>query len=471
MKNIILTLSLLLSINAVHGQKLDRSKPPKAGPAPKIALTDPKIIKLDNGITILVVEDHKLPKISASFRIDAGPITEGSKAGTLNLMGSMLAEGTSTLPKSKFDSAIDQMGANVYLSASTSSVSALSKYFENAFLLMADALRNPELSQSSFEKIRSQTIASLRTNAKNPKTISTRAVNAITYGNGHPMGEFITEQSLSQITIDDVKKAYHDNLTPSRSYLTFIGDITPSVAKKLAVQAFGNWTGKKLELPILKLVEQPKSTEIDLIDLPNATQSEITITNLVSLSMKDPDYFATLLANDILGGGPTGKLFQALREKRGFTYGAYSTVGAGRFQSTFSATAAVRNEKVDSAVVEFLNQIKNMRTEPVTEDILQAAKNLYSGTFALGLENPARTASFASTILINELPNDFYRTYLQKINSVTTEDIKRVSQKYFGHDNTRIIIVGKQEAFLPGLERLGYPIKKFDLYANPIKGL
>jgi zinc protease len=139
------------------------------------------------------------------------------------------------------------------------------------------------------------------------------------------------------------------------------------------------------------------------------------------------------------------------------------------FQAKFSANAAVRNEKVDSAVVEFLREINNIRTTKVTADELQNAKNLFNGSFALGLENPARTAGFASNILINNLPKDFYRTYLQKVNAVTTDDILRVTKKYYNHDNTRVVIVGKTDAFAVGLVKAGFKPRVFDNYANPVQ--
>ena len=468
MKKIFLFALATVFIQAASAQKLDRSVKPTPGPAPVIKLADPVIYKLANGITVLVVENHKLPKVTATYSIDAGPITEGEKAGVNELMGGMLNEGTTTKTKVQFDEAVDQMGANIGLSASGASVSSLTRYFDKAFALMADALRNPAFPAASFDKLKSQSITGLKSSERSAKAISQRVVNALAYGTKHPNGEFATEQSINSITLDDVKATYKKYITPSRGYLTFVGDIKPEAAKALATKAFGDWKGSPLTLPVLTKVNNPSKTEINVIDLPTAVQSEITVTNLVDLPMSNPDYHAVLLANQILGGGSDSKLFRNLREKHGFTYGAYSSTGAGRFQTMFQANAAVRNEKVDSAVVEFLKEIQNMRTVKVDKEELQNTKNLYNGNFALGLENPARTASFASNILINNLPKDFYRTYLQKINAVTPDDILRVSKKYFGHDDTRIVIVGKQEVFVPALTKLGFTVKAFDNYAAPV---
>jgi predicted Zn-dependent peptidase len=331
-----------LFAQSVMAQKLDRSQKPKPGPAPTITFADPAIYKLPNGITVLVVENHKLPKVTATYSIDAGPITEGAKAGVLSLMGGMLNEGTTKKTKAQFDEAVDLMGANVSVSSSGGSASSLTRYFNDAFMLMAEALRNPSFPQTSFDKLKSQTLTGIKSNERNAKAISGRVVNAISYGVNHPMGEFVSEQSVNSIILEDVKTAYSKYVTPSRGYLTFVGDITPAAAKALATKAFGDWKGATLTLPKLTPVNNPGQTEIALIDVPTAVQAEITVTNLVDLPLSSPDYHAVLLADQILGGGADAKLFTNLREKHGFTYGAYSSTGSGRFQSKFSASAAVR---------------------------------------------------------------------------------------------------------------------------------
>lgn len=467
MKKTFIFTIIALFVQTAVAQKLDRSQKPKPGPAPTITFADPVVFKLPNGITVLVVENHKLPKVSATFNIDAGPVTEGAKAGTNSLLSGLMNEGTTTKTKIQFDEAVDQLGANVSVSSGSGNASALTRYFDSAFFLMAEALRQPALPEAAFEKLKSQELTGLKSNERSAKAISGRVVNALTYGINHPLGEFETEKSINSITLSDIKEAYSKYVTPSRGYLTFVGDIKPEAAKSLAIKALGDWKGTSLSVVVLKEVNNPK-TEVDVIDLPNSVQSEITVTNLIDLPLSSPDYHAVLLANEILGGGADAKLFRNLREKHGFTYGAYSTTGSGRFQSAFRATAAVRNEKADSAVVEFLREIKVMRTEKVSSADLQNAKNLYNGSFALGLENPARMAGFASNILINNLPKDFYRTYLQKINAVTADDILRVSKKYFGYDDARIIIVGKQEQFVPGLKKAGFIVKSYDKFAIPL---
>ena len=447
---------------------LDRSKQPKAGPAPVLTIKDPVVYKMPNGMTVLLVEDHRLPKVSANLLINTGPVTEGEKAGVMNLMGSMLNEGTKTMTKAAYDEAVEKLGASVSLNSSGGSASSLTRYFKSAFSLMGQALKEPAFTQESFDKLKTQAITGLKSQAKSASAISARVTRALAYGKNHPDGEFETEESINKLTLQDVKQAYSKYITPSHAYLTIIGDIKPAAAKLLATEVFGNWKGRMLTLPKLPIVANPAKTEIDVVDVPSAVQSEIKVTNLVYLPKNNPDYFPVLLANYILGGGADSRLFMNLREKHKLTYGAYSNIGSGLYQTTFQASAAVRTAKTDSAVMEFLNEIRRIRTEKVSAEDLRNAKALYNGSFALGLEDPARTATFASTIMINHLPPDFYKTYLQRINAVTADDVLRVARKYMDYDNTRIVIVGNASPMLDGLKKMGYPVKLYDPYANPV---
>ncbi len=465
-KIIIFFLGVAISLNSYSQKKIDRSKQPKPGPAPVIKINDPVIFNLDNGMTVLVVEDHKLPRITATFSIDRGPIIEANKAGVNSIMGQMLGEGTTKTPKDKFDEKIDQMGANVSLNATGGFTSALSRYFESAFSLMAEALQSPAFPEASFEKIKSMTLTGLKSNEKSASAISARVVRALSFGKKSAQGEFETEESIKDLTISDIQNAYKENITPSRSYLIFVGDITPDAARTLATNTLGNWQGKKLGIPSVANADNVVTTEIDFIDLPSAVQGEIYVGNLINNPLSNPDYHALMIANQILGGGAESKLFMNLREKHGFTYGCYSKIGNGRFQTQFSANAQVRNEKADSAVVEILKEINNMRDGKITNEELENAKAKYNGSFALAMEDPEKTASYASNILINGLPKDYYKNFLQKINAVSIADVQRVSQKYLLAENSRIVIVGNGSKILPNLARLKIPIKKYDKYAN-----
>ncbi|TCD28711.1 insulinase family protein [Pedobacter psychrodurus] len=468
MKKIILTVYMAIIVQFSMAQKLDRSKKPLPGPAPIIQIKNPVIFKLETGLTVLVVENHQHPKITATFSTDGGPIFEGKKAGVIGILSGMLKEGTIKYAKAELDEKIDQMGAELSVSAGGSYVSSLTPYFQEAFTLMIEALREPAFSKDSFDKLKSQHLSSIKSEEKNVTSISSRVVRALSFGPDHALGEFATARSVEAITLEDVKTLYREILTPSKGYLTIVGDITPDKARSLVKNTFGNWKGPVIHPYNPSKVENLAKTEVNIIDLPSAVQSEITVLNLIELPLSSPDYHAVLLANQILGVGANGRLFKNLREKHGFTYGAYSAVGSGRNQTTFSASASVRNDKVDSAVFELLKEIKLIGNEIVSEDALQNAKNLYNGNFALNMENPAIGAGFASSILVNKLPKDFYKKFLEKLNAVTQKDVMRVSQQYFMSERARIVIVGNSKAFSQNLKASGLAVKYFDIYANPV---
>ena len=461
-------LGTILMIPATS-QTIDRSKPPKPQPAPVIKINDPQTFTLPNGIQVLVVENHKAPKVNINYSIDRPPVLEGNKAGVIGILGDMLNEGTTSRTKAVFDEEVDLIGASVNVFASGGSVNALTKYIDKAVELMTDALRHPSFPAESLEKLRQQSIQGLKANEKNASAISSRVVSALNFGISHPYGEFETEETYKSITLQDVKNAYSKYVTSDRGYLVFVGDINATKAKAIAMKYFGDWKGNKLQLAPPPVPSKQSATEIDVVDVPNAVQTVIKVTEPIDYRLSSPDYFSLMLANQILGVGPDSRLFKNLREKHGFTYGAYSSAGNDRFGSgLFTASASVRNAVSDSAVIEFMNELKAIRAEKVSAEELQNVKNYLSGGFALSFENPAIVAQFALNIAIEKLPKDFYRTYLQKVNALTPEDIQKAIQKYIALNSLRIVMTGKASDFAPKLAALGYPVKYYDSYAKPV---
>ncbi|MFT6196326.1 MAG: putative Zn-dependent peptidase [Nonlabens sp.] len=461
-----------ISFNAAA--QLDRSKMPQAGPEPIITLEKPVEFQLKNGIKILVVENNKLPRVSYQLSIDNQPVFEGQKAGVLDLLSSMLGNGTTSISKDKFNDEVDFLGASLNFSSSGAYASSLSRYSERILELMADAAINPLLTKEEFEKEKEKLIESLKTGEKSVDATAARVVSALAYGKDHVYGEFITEETIENVTFEDVLEYYKRGFAPNNAYIVVVGDIKAKQAKKQIKKYFKNWDKEDIqELPAPILTPNVKSSEINFIDMPNAVQSDISITNNVSLKQSDSDYFSSLMANNILGGGGEGYLFKNLREDKAYTYGAYSSLGASRYGvSRFNASAKVRNQVTDSAVVEFFKEIKRIRTEPVNPQTLIDAKAKYVGNFVMALERPQTIASYALNIKRNNLPEDFYANYLENINGVTVEDVQRVANKYFKLDNSRVVIVGKASDVLDNLEKMEFegkklPVKFYDKYASP----
>src|SRR5690606_8030880 len=236
------------------------------------------------------------------------------------------------------------------------------------------------------------------------------------------------------------------------AYLVVVGDIKASEVKKLAEKHFGNWKGGNPPENELPKVSNVPATEINFIDMPNAVQSEIRVQNTIDLKMADDDYFPVMVTNQILGGSFGSYLNMNLREAKGYTYGAGSSTGYNKESAAiFRAQTSVRNAVTDSAVVEIMKEIRRIKTEPVDAEMLENAKAKFAGDFVLRLERPSTIANYALNIETNELPDNFYETYLQRINAVTPADIQRVANKYYQTDNMRIVIAGKGAEVLENL--------------------
>jgi len=449
--------------------QIDRSQQPKPGPAPKITLEVPSEFQLKNGIHVLVVENHKLPRVSYSLRIDNKPITEGKKAGVSSLLAAMLGNGTTSIPKDKFNEEIDFLGASLNFGSQSAFASGLSKYADRIMELMADAAINPLLTEEDFNAEKAKLLENLKSQEKSVDAVAGRVGSALSYGTNHPYGEFITEETVNNITFGDVVAFYEKYFNPNNAYLVVVGDVDFTTVKKQVKKYFSKWE-KSIDVSTSLPAPKPNAqyTQINFVDMPNAVQSNISLTNNVDLKMNDEDYHAVLIANKILGGGFNSYLNMNLREEHGYTYGARSSIGTSRYgASRFTAGAAVRNMVTDSAVVQTLKEINRIKTELVDPEALKNAKAKYVGDFVLALERPQTIASYALNIKLNDLPKDFYTKYLEKINAVTAEDVKRVANKYFKPENARIIVVGKASEILENLEKTGIPIKYFDKYANP----
>ncbi|MEH6536697.1 MAG: pitrilysin family protein [Psychroserpens sp.] len=461
----ILIVAFLMSVGA--SAQVDRSKMPEPGPAPKISLEKPEEFTLKNGLTVLVVENHKLPRVSYSLTIDNKPMTVGEKGGVESLIGAMLGNGTKNISKDEFNEEVDFLGARLSFSFRGGFASSLSKYSDRILELMADAAINPLLTEEEFGKEKAKLIDGLKTEANSVDAVAGRVGSALAYGKNHPYGEFTTEETVNNVTYGDAVAFYEKYFNPNNAYLVVVGDVKYKDVKKQIEKHFSKWI-KSVGIAYTVPNEAPNAqyTQINFVDMPNAVQSNISLTNNVDLEMKDDDYHSVLIANKILGGGFNSYLNMNLREEHGYTYGARSGIGTDKYASRFRAGAAVRNMVTDSAVVNTLKEINRIKTEPVEQDMLKNAKAKYVGDFVLALESPQTIARYALNIKLNDLPDDFYTTYLQKINAVTADDVNRVANKYFKTENARIVVIGKGSEVLENLEKTGIPIKYYDKYAT-----
>jgi len=461
------TILILLFLTGIM-QAQDRPQP-KPGNSPVVNIKKPQTFVLANGMKVLVVENHKLPRVSFNLTLDNAPFTEGNKKGVDELTSSLIGNGTKKTTKEAFNEEIDFYGASINFTSSGAYASSLSKYSGRVLELLAEGALQPNFTQVEFDKEKAKLLEGLKADEKSVPAIANRVVDVLAFGKNHPAGEFISEETLKNVTLADVQANYATYFVPENAYLVVIGDIKFKETKAAVEKLFGGWKKQSAPKNAYADPQNVSKLQIDFVDVPNAVQSEISLVNTVNLKMNDPDFFPAVIANQILGGDFNSYLNMNLREQHAWTYGANSNIGSGKYVTKFKATSAVRNAVTDSAVVEFVKEIKKIRTEKVSDDVLKNVKAGYIGRFVMQVEKPQAVARYALNIETEKLPADFYEKYIQTINNVTPDDIYRVANKYFPIDNMRIVIVGKGSEVLGGLEKLQIPIFYFDKYGNPVE--
>ncbi|WES97444.1 pitrilysin family protein [Chryseobacterium arthrosphaerae] len=450
----------------LSAQKTDLNAMPKPGPTPAINIAKPKTFQLSNGLTVMVVENNKLPRVNTTLSMDRPPYYEGNIAGVSSLMAEQLDNGTTNLSKDEFNKKVDFLGANISFSSNGAASNSLSKYFPEVLGLMADAIINPKFSAEEVQNAKERIIEGLKADEKNASSIAERVSNALMYGKNTSRGEFETVESINKIQLADVQNVYNKYYAPDNAYLVIVGDVKYDQVKPLIEKAFGGWKKSNTKFAALEPASNPAKTEINVVDVPSAVQSVLSVSNLNNLKMKDPNYFSATIANYILGGGGEARLFMNLREKNGFTYGAYSSMSASKYSPDFSAETSVRNEVTDKAVKEMMNELNAIST--IKPDELANAKAKLKGAFIMSLEKPETIARFALNQKVQDLPSDFYTNYLKSIDKVTAADVSNAVKATILPDQSRIFIAGKASDIAEGLEKLGYPVKYFDKEANPV---
>jgi len=459
----ILTSTLALLISFGSFAQLDRSIRPEAAPAKEIEIGDYDVFTLKNGLTIIVVENKKLPRVSFSLVVDRDPIIEGEKAGYVSLAGELLRQGTTNRDKSTLDEEVDFIGASLFTGSSNVFAAGLSKYTETLVELLADVALNPSFPQEEFDKLKNQSLSGIKNAKDDPNSLSSRIFNQSIYGSAHPNGELDSESTYESITLEDCKNYYNQYWAPNKTYITIVGDIKARKAKKLIKKYFGDWEAKEVPTTEVPAVPQYDGTIVNVVNRSSSVQTVLSIGNSIKLSPGHPDIAALTVANQILGGGSMGRLFRNIREDKAYTYGAYSDFKTSRYDGVFSAGASVRNEVTDSAIVEFIKEFKRMQDEAVTAEELQAAKNNIIGSTGRSLERPQTIASYALNIQRYNLPEDYYQTYLSRIDAVTADDVMMAAKKYFKTEALVITAVGKGGEIAPSLEKFG-EVSFYDFY-------
>jgi len=463
-------LAALLASNFIYSQ-VDRSQIPPSGPDPEIKLGQPYEYELSNGLKLIIVENNKLPRASVNLFIDSQSYSSDGKTGIGSITSSLLGKGTKNILKDDFIEEIDFMGSTLSLYTTGAYGSSLSKYFPRILELLADGLLNPVFDEEEFTKEKDRLLESIKENEKSVTSIARRVGDIIIYGKNHPNAEYTSESSINNISFKDLEPYFKKRFIPNNAYMVIIGDVKAEETKERILDLFSKWEKGEVMTEDITVNNSFDQTEIHFIDMPNAIQSEIRFQNLIEMRKNSPDYISLLVANRILGGEPESRLESKIREDKGYAYYARSNFGSNKYSSTtFNAYTSSRANVTDSSVIELLSEIDKIKKVKVDGQELSDIKAAYFGDFVRDTESPSTIAQYSVDIKIEELDNDYYKNFIKSVNQVTSDDIYKVSNKYFNTDQGAIIIAGKGSELIDKLENITYDGKKLNINYYDTRG-
>jgi predicted Zn-dependent peptidase len=454
----LLVISLAVSAAA---QAPDRSAAPKPGPAP--ALTLPAIQKqaLSNGVPVWIVETHGVPVVQINLIVKAGSAADPtSKFGLASLAAAMLDEGAAGRDALAIADAVDHLGADLSTSssydASFVNLHVPVARLAEALAIMADVALRPSFGQKDLDRLREERLAGLTQTRDNPAAIASVAFPLMVFGPSHRYGISMmgTGETLPSFETEDLRQFHAAQYRPDRAALVVVGDVTPASVLPALEKGFGAWKAAAPAASARGATDAPalKARQVFIVDKPGAPQSQIRI-GAVGVARSTPDYHALQVLNTILGGSFTSRLNQNLRETHGYTYGASSGFDMRLAAGPFLAGAGVQTDKTAESITEFFNELNGI-LRPVPAEELAKAKNYVALRFPNAFETTRGIAAQLTQLIVYGLPDDYFSTYVQKVQAVTAADLSRVAAKYIQPDKLAVVVVGDRQTIEPTIKAL-----------------
>lgn len=462
------------SDKAVSQSQVERkNRAPVSKDVLQVKLPKAQEFTLDNGLTVLILEDHRLPLASATLNISgAGPLYEPQGTPGLAIAtAAMLREGTKTRNTLQIAQEVDKLGATLNAfsgwgsAASQVSASGLSDNFDQWFALAVDILMNPTFPAEELAKYKERTKAGLRQQRSSPGFLLNERFSRAVYGSHPASVRTATAQSLDAISTELMAKWHSERYAPQNAILSIAGDVdAKSLVPKLK-QWLAGWkrNDTKEVLPPNPAPVAPK--KVYVVDRPGSVQTDVAMGN-IAIDRRDPDYFAVEVMNAIVGGGASARLFLNLRENKGYTYGVYSNYTALKYPGPWQAGGNMRTDVTEGAMNEFLVELNRIRDEKVPAGELEDNKRSIVARFALSLESPQQLLNYSSIRKIYGFPEDYWDKYPERIMAVTADDVQRVARKYINPGSLQIVAVGDASKIKSVMEKYG-PVEVYDTEGKP----
>lgn len=424
---------------------------PTPGPARDVHLPPVRATTLANGLAVQLVEYHTLPVLHLRLVVGAGSATDPANLpGLASLTGDMLREGTTTRSSAQIAEAIEFVGGSISVSTSADvtvlSVSVLRDHAETALNLLADVVGRPTFPQVEINKLKRRETDRLQQSRNDPGWLTRRAFYQGLYGEGHPYGRIdTTTQALARLTRADLVAYHRARYVSGNMFLTVVGDVQPAAFDTLLGRTLG--TLRRGTAPATPIAAAPAATarQIVLVDRPESAQSVIRIGN-VSLRRADPDWVPFTVANQLLGGGVSSRLFMDLRELRSLSYGVYARMGENVGESQWFAGGQVRTAVTGDALHALFRHLECLTTEPAPEPELAMTRSYLTDSFALSIETPGNVADLISGMRIFGLPSDYYDTLRARVTAVDAAASLATARRYIRPDRSLVVVVGTAAA-------------------------
>ncbi|MEP6937624.1 MAG: pitrilysin family protein, partial [Chthoniobacterales bacterium] len=422
-----------------------------------------------NGLKIFIVESNREPTVTFRLLVRSGSAYDGTKTGLANLATALLDRGTKTRSADEFARQLDFIGASFNAGATSDatfvSADGLTKFQDKILDLFSDAVLHPAFPADELAKEKTKALSAIEAEKKSPGTLGAKLRKAIIFGT-HPYGLSATEQSVKAIEQADVAAFHHTYFLPNNATLAIVGDVKADQVLEQIKKAFDGWKRGPIPKTDWPKFPEQKGVTIHLIDRPGSVQSNVLVAQK-GVPRNNPMVPELNVLNTALGGGSSGRLFQNLREKHGWTYGAYSSFTFQKVGGIFSAGAEVRNEVTDLAIAEIMKELNRIRSEPMPELELALQRDYSVGNYLLSLESPERTAERVQEIDLYNLSKDFYRNYAKRLSGVTPPQALDLAKKYISTTDAAIIVVGDASQVKSKLEKFG-KVQVYDADLHPL---
>lgn len=452
----------------------DRSKRPAPGPSPVVKVPDFWNFNAENGMKIIGTIYDELPKSEIKLYMKCGQLTEGDgKAGLAQLVASMMNESTQDYTAEAIRDELDKYGSEIRVYATQEdvvvSVSYLNEHMKPTLAMLESILMRPKFDEAEFNRLKNEQLQGIQNQQTNAGSMARNAFKKAMYSPQHPfyIAESGSETTVKSITLNDVKSYYNSYVGPQNAKLILVGDMNQADAKMYLDFIF-NWKRKEGKLPTVPLATGADKTTVYFANKDNAAQSEIIIGFPALKQDALGDYYKCGIMNYALGGAFNCRINLNLREKRGFTYGARANFNGTDYVNLYTAAAGVKWEATDSAVVEFLKEIKDYAEKGATAEELAFTKSSIGQRDALAYETPDKKAGFMKTILENNYDKELVAKQIKLMNSMTIEQVNALAKKYLKTDKLAIIIVGDKKKVFEKVQKLGFPIVEVDAYGNKL---